>query len=390
MRPLIAFTLTLALAACGPEELPLSSQQQGLTKVQSFGSNPGGLAMYLYEPAGMPSAPAPVVVALHGCSQTAEDYVAAGWNGLADRLKFYVVYPQKTASLGCMGWSEPGNQVRGGPEPSSIKQMVDHLGTLHPVDASRVYVTGLSAGGAMTAVMLATYPDVFAAGASFAGVPFGCDVGCMVGPKARSAQGWGDLVRAAWPGYSGRRPRLAVWHGTADLLVPAVNLDVLVEQWTSVHGIDAVPEATSTVGAATRREHRSGDETRVESWMVDQLGHGTPVAAAQGCGQAAPYILDVGLCSTEHAARFFGLLAEVSPGVDAGAPGRDAEAFADATLAPDSTVGPQRDAGGAGSDAAADAGFPKLLPGRCGCAAGEGLSLPIALLPVLAARRRKT
>ncbi len=365
MRPLIVVTLALAFGACGPEELPLASQRQGLTKVQSFGTNPGGLAMYLYEPAGMPASAAPVVVALHGCAQTAEDYVAAGWNGLADRLKFYVVYPQKTFSMGCFAWSDPANQVRGGPESLSVKQMVDHLATLHPVDTARVYVTGLSAGGAMTVVMLATYPDVFAAGASIAGVPFGCDVGCMLGPKARSAQGWGDLVRAAYPGHTGARPRLSVWHGTADGVVLAVNLEELVEQWTNVHGLDAVPESTSTLGAATRREHRSGSETRVESWTIDKMEHGTPVAPVQGCGQAAPFVLDVGLCSTEHAARFFGLLGEPGPGADAGVAGADA-----------------------GPDAAAE-GLPKL-PGRCGCATteaaiGPGLLVALAWIP----RRRR-
>ena len=141
-----------------------------LTQVASIGSNPGALKMYKHVPSGMP-ADAPLVVALHGCTQSAAAYEASGWSALANTHKFYVVYPEQQSgnnSNKCFNWFESGDIARGQGEALSIKQMVDKMKADHLVDDKRVFVTGLSAGGAMTALMLATWPDVFAGGAIFA------------------------------------------------------------------------------------------------------------------------------------------------------------------------------------------------------------------------------
>lgn len=294
--------------------------ESGLTAVASFGSNPGALKMYYYSPAGVPSS-APLVVALHGCTQTATDYEKAGWNQLADLWKFHVVYPeQQTAnnSNRCFNWFESGDIGRGAGEALSIKQMVDYMKTNKGVDPARVFVTGLSAGGAMTTVMLSTYPDVFAGGAIMAGLPYRCAIGtsqafsCMNPGVDKTPAAWGDLVRNAYSGYAGPYPRVSVWHGTTDTTVKPMNMTEIVDQWANVHGIDTTADATTTVGGATRKEFRNAAGlTLVESWSIPNMGHGTAVdpgfAAANGCGTAGAYILDVNLCSTYHAGTYFGL-----------------------------------------------------------------------------------
>src|SRR5688500_3950819 len=177
-----------------------------LTQVTGFGSNPGNLNMYSYRPDGLPAG-APLVVAMHGCTQTANDYFTnSGWRKYADLWRFALVLPeQKSAnnSSTCFNWFEPGDIARGNGEPRAIKQMVDHAVSEYGVDRTRVFVTGFSAGGAMTSVMLATYPDAFAGGAIVAGIPYRCSTSlttaftCMNPGVDRTPAAWGDLVRGA-------------------------------------------------------------------------------------------------------------------------------------------------------------------------------------------------
>ena len=331
MRSLLP--LLLVLSACGPEGLePGQSEatsEAGL-EVTNFGSNPGALKMY----ATVPSRPKPspgLVVALHGCTQTAVEYRKAGWDTFAERHGFYVLYPEVTSGAKCFGWFETANTRRGSGQAASIIQAVEWMRSRYGLDASKVYVTGLSAGGGMTASLLASYPDVFTAGAAMAGLPANCasSIGgsssCQQGLD-KSAQQWGDLARAAAPAGTSRWPRVAIWNGDADYTVNVKNLTELMEQWTEVNGLDTTADATSTVGRATRREYRDGiGRTLVETWTVASMGHGTAVAPAAGCGTTGAFVLDVGLCSTEWSVRFFGLDDGVlPPPVDAGTPVVDA------------------------------------------------------------------
>jgi poly(hydroxyalkanoate) depolymerase family esterase len=158
-------------------EPPAASGAKRLREVMGFGSNPGNLRMFVYVPERL-SRGAPLVVALHGCSQTADDYdYGAGWSSLADRLGFAVVYPQQQPAnnpQNCFSWFSPGDIARDHGESLSIRQMVEHAIASFGLDRRRIFVTGLSAGGAMASVMLATYPEVFAGGAIIAGLPYGC------------------------------------------------------------------------------------------------------------------------------------------------------------------------------------------------------------------------
>ncbi|MEU3954884.1 PHB depolymerase family esterase, partial [Streptomyces achromogenes] len=167
----LAVVLGTALVAPAPEARAAVT----LTRVSDFGSNPGALTMYVYRPATLPAHPA-VVVALHGCTQNAQVYADnSGLPRLADQDGFLLVLAETGTANNvnkCFNWFQSGDNRRGQGEALSVRQMVSHAVTAYGADPGRVYVTGLSAGGAMTAVMLATYPDVFSAGAVVAGLPY--------------------------------------------------------------------------------------------------------------------------------------------------------------------------------------------------------------------------
>lgn len=296
-----------------------SSPALALTEVTGFGSNPGNLRMHKYVPAGL-AADAPLVVALHGCAQSASNYDAeTGWELLANRFGFALLLPEQQTgnnSSRCFNWFETADTTRGQGEPLSIKQMVDRMIADHAIDPARVYVTGLSAGGAMTSVMLATYPDVFAGGAIVAGLPYRCATSqsaafsCMNPGSDLSPAQWGAKVRAA-SSWTGPWPIVSIWHGDADYVVRPANLTESLEQWADVHGIDTVADATDTVSGFPHRVYKdAAGNAKVETYVITGMGHGTPVDPGSGetqCGTAGAYILDVNLCSSYYITRFFGL-----------------------------------------------------------------------------------
>ena len=177
-----------------------------LCPVPAFGTNPGDLRMLVHAPAALHSAPA-LVVALHGCGQSAAEFAAGtGWSTLADRYGFVVVYPEQASANNpnsCFSWFQPGDISRHGGEARSIQEMVEHVIQAHGVDRRKIFVTGLSAGGAMACAMLATYPEVYAGGAIVAGLPYGSASSvqeafeAMFSEQFPSDQELGDRVRAA-------------------------------------------------------------------------------------------------------------------------------------------------------------------------------------------------
>lgn len=310
-----AVALTGALLTVSP---PVSAA--GLTQVTGFGTNPGNLTMFTYAPAALPTG-APLVVALHGCTQSANDYYAhSGWPEFADDYGFALVFPQTSSANNansCFNWFEPGDTGRGQGEALSIKQMVDKAVSLYGGDARRVYITGLSAGGAMTANMLAAYPDVFAGGAVASGLPARCAstvstaYTCMYSPPDKSPAQWGDLVRAAAPAGTASWPRVAIWQGTADTTVQPANATELRDQWTNVWGIGQTPSRTQSLGGGTMLSVYDDALGRpaVEVYSVTGMAHGLavdPGSGAEQCGSTGAYYLDT-ICSSYHTARFFGL-----------------------------------------------------------------------------------
>lgn len=293
-----------------------------LREVTGFGSNPGALRMLCYVPEGLPAG-APLVVALHGCTQTAAGYDAGtGWSTLAEARGFAVLLPEQAQGNNpnrCFNWFEPGDTARGAGEALSIRQMVARMVADHGLDPARVFVTGLSAGGAMTSTMLATYPEVFAAGAIIAGLPHGAAASmpeafeAMAGGKPRPAAELAAKVRAASP-HRGPWPRVSIWQGDADATVRPVNADRIRQQWTTLHGLDAASQpAGLSAGHQVRVWRDAAGRPVVESHAIAGMAHGVPLDPAAGVGAAGPFMLDVGVSSTELIADFFGLPRAAQP-----------------------------------------------------------------------------
>ncbi|MBC7801241.1 MAG: PHB depolymerase family esterase [Gemmatimonadaceae bacterium] len=293
-----------------------------LQEIAAFGANPGALRMLTHVPAGLRPG-APLLVVLHGCTQSAADYdTGAGWSMMADRHGFAVLLPEQArannANL-CFNWFQPGDTARNEGEAASIRQMIARMAADHRIDPARVFITGLSAGGAMTASMLAAYPEVFAGGAIIAGLPAGAATTvqgafeAMFQGRIQTGREWGDIVRAASP-HRDPWPRIQIWQGHADATVKPVNAAQLVAQWADVHGVPAVPMAIGTVDGATHHTWRNGAGTVVmEAFLVPGLAHGTPLDTQSGdldhaAGAAGPHMLEAGISSTWHIARGFGLL----------------------------------------------------------------------------------
>ena len=292
-----------------------------LTELTGFGSNPGSLRMFTYAPKNLKAAPALVVV-LHGCTQSAGSYdIGAGWSTLSERYGFVLLLPEQTPANNpktCFNWFLPGDTARDRGEALSIRQMIEKTIGAHGIDRGRVFITGLSAGGAMTAAMLATYPEVFAAGAIIAGLPYGTAGNVqqafesMFQGRSHTAPVWGDLVRQA-SGHRGPWPRVSIWHGDADATVKPMNADSLIRQWTDVHGIDSAPIEDEVDGYPRKVWSRDGADV-IESITITGMGHGTPLETKAHGGTAGPFLLEAGISSSYHIAKFFGLADEAHEG----------------------------------------------------------------------------
>ncbi|WP_421734578.1 PHB depolymerase family esterase [Cellulomonas sp.] len=303
LRRTVAAATTLALGVVGLAVAALTTapaaQAASLVNVASFGSNPGQLGMSLFVPDSLPAKPA-VLVAVHYCTGTAQAmYDGAQFDELATRYGYIVIYPQANRSGSCFDVSSAQALTHGGAsDPASIVSMVQYVQQRYATDPSRVFVTGVSSGAMMTEVLLATYPDVFAAGSAFAGVPATCfsttspppgttsqapwNSDCSGGRRVLTAQQWGDLARAAYPGYTGARPRVQLWHGSEDTTLSYVNFGEAIKQWTNVLGVSATPASTDSPasGQTRTRYGATGDRAPLEAISLQGVGHNLPVDAA--------------------------------------------------------------------------------------------------------------
>ncbi len=299
--------------------------QTGWTSVTSFGSNTGNLNMYSYAPTTLP-ANAPLVIVLHGCSQTASQYATeSGWNILANQHQFYTVYPeQNTAnnSSRCFNWFNYADQNKGQGEVLSIKQMIDYMTSNYSIDANRIYITGLSAGACMTNVMLACYPELISGGAVMAGTAFKSSTNAFTASNAmngfvtHSATAWGDSVRNQNPTYTGSYPKVALFQGVNDFVVNANNVTEIIKQWTNVHNTDQTYDLSTSSfngnSSVTKYEYNNSSNTAVvEAYMISGMGHAIAIdvgSCYQQGGTTGTYALDFNFYSSFWAANFFNIL----------------------------------------------------------------------------------
>ncbi|KAB1916539.1 PHB depolymerase family esterase, partial [Micromonospora noduli] len=290
MLGVVMAAVTLAAAAL---TFATPASAATLTQVTNFGTNPTNLQMHLYVPDRVAARPA-ILLAMHYCTGTGPAFHSGTqYASLADRYGFIVIYPSATRSSKCWDVYSPQALRRGGgSDPVGLMSMVDYVRQRYSADPARIFATGTSSGAMMTNVMLGVYPDVFAAGASFAGVPFACfatggtsewNSQCANGQLIRTAQQWGDLVREAYPGYTGQRPRMQIWHGTNDETLRYPNFGEQVKQWTNVHGLSQTPTYTDSPqsGYTRTRYGSSGPMAPVEAISMQGVTHNLPVDAAQ-------------------------------------------------------------------------------------------------------------
>jgi poly(hydroxyalkanoate) depolymerase family esterase len=262
-----------------------------------------------------PTVPAPLLVILHGCTQSAGNLAAdTGLNALADRHGFVVAYPEQAASRNarrCWNWFESGHQVRGRGEPAMLADTVARLGggvEGQAIDRDRVLLAGFSAGGAMACVLAAAYPELLAGLAVHSGLAYGCATGLPAALQAMrrgagDAARLGPAARAEMGRRAGPLPTIVV-HGTADRIVHPVNGGQVAAQWLHANGLDGEPEpdpepepdaepepypdtrvsGRADAGLAYSRRRWSGPAGRpvVELLTVKGLGHAWSGGAARG------------------------------------------------------------------------------------------------------------
>jgi poly(hydroxyalkanoate) depolymerase family esterase len=287
-----------------------------LSTLSGFGSNPGALQARFYIPNTLPEN-APLIVVLHGCTQTAAGYDHhSGWSRLADEQGFVLLFPQQERVNNpnlCFNWFLPADTRRGSGEALSVREMVEAMVVAHRLARDRIFVTGLSAGGAMACALLGSYPELFAGGGIIAGLPYGSATTVaeafdrMRGHGSPSPKRLKQLLTSA-SGHKGPWPRVSLWQGTADPTVNASNAEAIAAQWRGVHGLS---EASARFEVRANYEKHvwsnASGEPVIEMNLVAGMGHGTPVKPAD-IGAAGPYMMDVGISSTREIARFWRII----------------------------------------------------------------------------------
>ncbi len=293
----VAMTLAIASGVLVPASARAASLSAPITG-WSKGA-PSYISMYEYVPASVVASP-PIVVAAHYCGGSASAFFGSASSIVseADKYGFIMIFPQTTnpaTSADCWDVGSPASLTHdGGGDTQAIVEMVQYEVTKRNANPDRVYAMGSSSGAMMTEALLAVYPDVFKAGAEFSGVPAGCWAAgwmassnwssqCATGSVTKTAQQWGDLVRAMYPGYSGFRPRVQLWHGTADKTINYNDQTEAIKEWTDVLGLSATPnstDTTSTPGYTIEKWENSCGFTVLEAHTQANGGHTTPINAS--------------------------------------------------------------------------------------------------------------
>jgi len=267
-------------------------QTKVLTEIDSFGVNPGNLKMYVYGNIPNSTNKIPVVVVLHGCGGNAKAISElTGLNKLAAIHEFLVIYPQQKLMN-------------------------------NPIDTSRIFITGVSAGAAMSVVMAATHPELFKCGAFFAGGAYKIASDAVNGLKGMRGTKYFQqkkLVKDVGdqnPNYKGEYPNMIIYQGLNDGVVNKKNALFLVNQWTGVNNTntiaDVVEPAFMHIDDITRTEYRDTlGRTPVILYEVKKLGHKLlikPGDKENEGGKKGIFGVDKGFHSTYQTAKEFGIL----------------------------------------------------------------------------------
>jgi len=285
-----------------PKRAPVAPPSTGRFISGSYTNGAGTRSYKLYVPsdtAGHTRQPLPLVVMLHGCTQNPDDFAAGtGMNALAESGKFFVVYPEQTGSANmqrCWNWFQPNDQQRDRGEPSIIAGITREVLTTQPVDPRRIYVAGMSAGGAMATILAATYPDLYAAAGVHSGLAYGAARDLPSAFRAMK-QGASDAApeKIHPPGPAGakdlaRPVPTIVFHGDRDNTVHRRNGEQVLHQWSGADAASAAGQATVRRGqvtdgrAYTHSVYRDNEGRQVaERWIVHGAGHAWSGGSSRG------------------------------------------------------------------------------------------------------------
>ncbi|EHL01261.1 putative Acetylxylan esterase A [Glarea lozoyensis 74030] len=248
--------------------------------------------MYIYLPTKKLN-PAPIIVAIHYCTGTGQGYFTGSkYANLADSKGFIVIYPSSPSSGGCWDVASKTSLTHdAGGDSKTIVNMVDYAVKNYGGDRDRVYATGSSSGAMMTNVLAGAYPDVFKAGSSYSGVPDGCfyvasatagmatpgwNNDCAGGKSVKTAQQWGDLTRSYYPNYNGTRPKMLIWHGTADNTLGYPNFAEALKQWSNVLNVPFTKDNANTPQSGYTQKIY-GDGTKLIGYSGQGVGHTVPI-----------------------------------------------------------------------------------------------------------------
>ncbi|PVI08720.1 carbohydrate esterase family 1 protein [Periconia macrospinosa] len=291
------FSKLLALAASATTVMGASLQ-----RVTSFGSNPTNIQFYIYVPDKLATNPA-IIVGLHPCGGNAQQWFSGTrLPSYADKNGFILIYPGTPNYSNCWDVQNAASLTHGaGGDALGVISMVNYTLDKYKADKSKVYVMGSSSGAMMTNLLAGSYPDVFEAGSAYSGVAHACFAGSTQPPTPFSsnqtcAQGlqhsaaeWGNFVRNSYPGYTGRRPRMQIWHGNADTLVRPQCATEALKQWSNVLNV-TLSKSNAGVPSAAYTQQVYGDGTQLVGYFGQGVGHTAPV-------------------NEDYMLRFFGLIA---------------------------------------------------------------------------------
>ncbi len=300
--------------------------EKKLVEIKSFGNNPGNLRMFLYENNSEKQHKKPLVIVLHGCTQTAYDVATlTGWNKLAAQHHFYIIYPQQkfvnNPNL-CFNWFLNNDIEKGKGENESIKQMIDYMIMNYEIDTTQIFITGLSAGAFMSVALIATHPYIFNSAAILAGgaykaidKPYQAHK-IISGKISKSNEKLSSAVIEQNKNYKGRYPNIHIFQGNNDVIVNSKNSEIIVNQWASILGCDSKPVkiTTSYLGFSylTRYDYCANtNNNKLIVYKADNLGHKLlikPGEKENEGGKKGLFGKDKGFHSTYEIAKEFGLI----------------------------------------------------------------------------------
>lgn len=299
--------------------------QNSLVEITDFGANKGNLEMYGYKPINN-DLKVPLVVVLHGCVQTANEIAEqSGWNTLADANNFMVIYPQQKVENNlnkCFNWYENLDISKNDGESETIKEMIQYAIQNFDVDPSKIFVTGISAGGAMANVLMANYPDLFKSGAIMSGIPFkaandlATAYAAMQGKVEKTPDEWVTSISNNNPNYEGKYPKIVIFHGIDDPFVNVKNAEIIEIQWKGIHKIASepaiIPEFNGNPEIAKTTYFKNNCPIIVK-YEINNLGHAMavdPGTEKQQGGNVARFALDKNFHTTYWTAKFFGMISD--------------------------------------------------------------------------------